>query len=123
MKQSIRVIITTLRGLKHRSTRVAPFEAHFGRCRNTALRNLVTKASQKNLGYHKILSALDALTITDKKPLISADADEQVPSDEEVYPRVRTVVNQNTAIAKAPLFLVDEAMLRGPPNVQRVQGM
>ena len=87
------------------------------------IRNLVTKASQKNLGYHKILSALDALTITDKKPLISADADEQVPSDEEVYPRVRTVVDKNTAIAKAPLFLDDEAMLRGPPTVQRVQGM
>ena len=53
MKQSIRAIITTLRGLKHRSTHVAPFEAHFGRCRNTALRNLVTKASRKNLGYPK----------------------------------------------------------------------
>ena len=82
MKQSIRAIITTLRGLKHRSTHVAPFEAHFGCCRNTALRNLVTKASRKNLGYHKILSSSDALTITDKKPLIGDDADENAPSDD-----------------------------------------
>ena len=66
------------------------------------------------------MSALDALTITDKKPLISDDADENVPSDDEVYPRKRTVVNKNSEIAKAPLFLDDEAMLRGPPNVEQM---
>ena len=80
LKESLSTIITTLRGIKHRSTQVAPFEAHFGRPMNTALRNLVTTAARTNLTYKKILYALDSLTILDNQPIVSNELDDNTPS-------------------------------------------
>ena len=101
LKDSLITIITTIRGLKHRSTQVAPFEAYF---------------LSGNLSYNNILCALDALTITDKKPLISEDADDDTSSDEEISTRRQVVESRNTKIAQSPLFLNETTMIQNPQD-------
>ena len=47
INESIRLIPNT-------TTKIKPFEAHFGRPPNTELSNIITKQSSKNLSYNKI---------------------------------------------------------------------
>ena len=57
-------IIENIRLIPNRTTKITPFEAHFGRNSNTALSNMLTKPSIKNLSYHKLKSrCLDKRTL------------------------------------------------------------
>ena len=57
-------IIENIRLIPNRTTKITPFEAHFGRKPNTALSNMLTKPSIKNLSYHKLKSrCLDKRTL------------------------------------------------------------
>ena len=49
-------IIENIRLIPNRTTKITPFEAHFGRKPNTALSNMLTKPAIKNLSYHKLKS-------------------------------------------------------------------
>ena len=48
--------IGNIRLIPNRTTKVTPFEAHFGRKPNRELANMLTKPSTKNLSYHKLKS-------------------------------------------------------------------
>ena len=47
-------IIESIRLIPNITTRIRPFEAHFGRPPNTDLSNIITKPSSKNLSYKQI---------------------------------------------------------------------
>ena len=46
-------IIENIRLIPNATTKVTPFEAHFGRKSNTEISNIITKPSHKNLTYSK----------------------------------------------------------------------
>ena len=48
-------IIENIRLIPNKTTKVIPFEAHFGRKPNTELSNMLTKPSIKNLSYKKLI--------------------------------------------------------------------
>ena len=48
-------IIENIRLIPNKTTKVTPFEAHFGRKPNTKLSNMLTKPSIKNLSYKKLI--------------------------------------------------------------------
>ena len=48
-------IIENIRLIPNKTTKVTPFEAHFGRKPNTELSNMITKPSIKNLSYKKLI--------------------------------------------------------------------
>ena len=61
--KAIKQIISDLRITKQKTTKITPFEAHFGRPANTPLRNISTSPSSLNLTYEKIINHyLDADT-------------------------------------------------------------
>ena len=47
-------IIENIRLIPNTTTRITPFEAHFGRTANTQLTNILKKPNRKNLSYNKI---------------------------------------------------------------------
>ena len=47
-------IIQNIRLIPNTTTKITPFEAHFGRKPNTAISNITTKTSHKNLSYKKL---------------------------------------------------------------------
>ena len=47
-------MIENIRLIPNTTTKITPFEAHFGRKQNTAISNIATKTSHKNLSYKKI---------------------------------------------------------------------
>ena len=49
-------IIENIKLIPNTTTRITPFEAHFGRLPNTQLTNILTKRNSKNLNYGKIKS-------------------------------------------------------------------
>ena len=49
-------IIENIRLIPNRTTKITPFEAHFGKKPNTALSNMLTKPTTKNLSYNKLKS-------------------------------------------------------------------
>ena len=51
---SIKSIISDLRLTEQKTTKITPFEAHFGRSANTPLKNNSTALSSLNLTYEKI---------------------------------------------------------------------
>ena len=56
--------LENIRLIPNRTTKITPFEAHFGRKPNTALSNMLTKPAIKNLSYHKLKSrCLDKRTL------------------------------------------------------------
>ena len=62
--KAIKQIISDLRITKQKTTKITPFEAHFGRPANTPLRNISTSPSSLNLTYEKIINHyLDADTV------------------------------------------------------------
>ena len=62
--KAIKQIISGLRITKQKTTKITPFEAHFGRPANTPLRNISTSPSSLNLTYEKIINHyLDADTV------------------------------------------------------------
>ena len=54
--KAIKQIISDLRITKQKTTKITPFEAHFGRPANTPLRNISTSPSNLNLTYEKIIN-------------------------------------------------------------------
>ena len=61
---TIKQIISYLRLTKQKTTKITPFEAHFGRPSNTPLKNISTVPSSLNLIYEKIFNQyLDANTV------------------------------------------------------------
>ena len=62
--KAIKQIVSDLRLTKQKTTKITPFEAHFGRPANTPLRNISTVPSSLNLTYEKIINHyLDADTV------------------------------------------------------------
>ena len=62
--KAIKQIISDLRITRQKTTKIKPFEAHFGRPANTPLRNISTSPSSLNLTYEKIFNHyLDADTV------------------------------------------------------------
>ena len=53
---AIKQIISDLRLTKQKTTKITPFEAHFGRPANTPLKNIRTVPSSLNLTYEKIIN-------------------------------------------------------------------
>ena len=54
--KAIKQIVSDLRLTKQKTTKITPFEAHFGRPANTPLRNISTLPSSLNLTYEKIVN-------------------------------------------------------------------
>ena len=62
--KAIKQIVSALRLAKQKTTKISPFEAHFGRPADTSLRNISTTPSSLNLTYEKIINHyLDADTV------------------------------------------------------------
>ena len=62
--KAIKQIVSALRLTRQKTTKITPFEAHFGRPANTPLRNISTNPSSLNLTYEKIIyHYLDADTV------------------------------------------------------------
>ena len=53
---AIKIIFSDLRLTKQKTTKITPFEAHFGRPANTPLKNISTAPSSLNLTYEKIFN-------------------------------------------------------------------
>ena len=65
IKAALKSIIYQLRICKHRTTKLSPFESHFGRKANTPLSNICTQPKSSDLSYEKILNHyLDEETVT-----------------------------------------------------------
>ena len=63
--KAIKQIVSDLRLTKQKTTKITPFEAHFGRPANTPLRNISILPSSLNLTYEKIVNHyLDAETVS-----------------------------------------------------------
>ena len=61
---AVEQIISDLRLTKQKTTKITPFEAHFGRPANTPLKKISTASSSLNLTYEKIINHfLDADTV------------------------------------------------------------
>ena len=56
IKAALKSIIYQLRICKHKTTKVSPFEPHFGRKANTSLSNISTQPKSSDLSYEKILN-------------------------------------------------------------------
>ena len=54
--KAIKQIVSALRLTRQKTTKITPFEAHFGRPANTLLRNISTNPSGLNLAYEKIIN-------------------------------------------------------------------
>ena len=62
--QVIKLLVSALRSTKQKTTKITPFEAHFGSSANTPLRNISTTPSSLNLTCEKIINHyLDANTV------------------------------------------------------------
>ena len=56
LSEKLANIIENIRPIPNATTKVTPFEAHFGRKPNTEISNIITKPSHKNLAYNKLRS-------------------------------------------------------------------
>ena len=56
LSEGVANIIENIRLIPNATTKISPFEAHFGRKPNTEISNIVTKPSRKNLSYNKLRS-------------------------------------------------------------------
>ena len=54
--KAIKQIVSDLQLTKQKTTKITPFEAHFGRPANTPLRNFSTLPSSLNLTYEKFIN-------------------------------------------------------------------
>ena len=65
IKAALKSNIYHLRICKHRTTKLSPFECHFGRKANTPLSNICTQPKSSDLSYENILNHfLDEETVT-----------------------------------------------------------
>ena len=65
IKAALKSIIYQLRICKHKTTKLSPFDSHFGRNTNTPLSNISTKPHSSDLSYENIVNHyLDEETVT-----------------------------------------------------------
>ena len=86
LEHSLYAIIKRLRISKQKTIDITPFEAHFGRKRNTTISSITTKPNNKNLNYNKIIKHyLDEDTIPGRAYLTEEQwADTAICSDTEI---------------------------------------
>ena len=100
----IAYIIENIKLIPNTTTRITPFEAHFGRPPNTQLTNILTKPSSKNLNYEIIKSFY-----LDKKKLKRAMLSEMAiwnndsNSEPQVNIQYRSDTNSDTDSDNQPL--------------------
>ena len=75
-------IIQSIRLIINRITKIAPFEAHFGRKPNNALSNIVTKLNKQNLSYKQIKNFASDRRLL-KQPVLSPAAILDMDQDSE----------------------------------------
>ena len=56
LSSRIASVIGNIRLISNKTTKITPFEAHFGRKPNTELANMITKPSIRSLPYKKLKS-------------------------------------------------------------------
>ena len=84
IKAALKSIIYQLRICKHKTTKLSPFESHFGHKANTPLRNISTQPKSSDLSYDKILNHyLDEETLTPNE-LLPEEHWGNSRSDEEI---------------------------------------
>ena len=84
IKAALKSIIYQLRICKHKTTKLSPFESHFGRKANTPLSNISTQPKSSDLSYEKILNHyLDEETVTPNE-LLPEEHWGNIRSDDEV---------------------------------------
>ena len=84
IKAALKSIIYQLRICKHKTTKLSPFESHFGRKANTPLSNISTQPKSSDLSYEKILNHyLDEETVTPNE-LLPEDHWGNSRSDDEI---------------------------------------
>ena len=84
IKAALKSIIHQLRICKHKTTKLSPFESHFGRKANTPLSNISTQPKSSDLSYEKILNHyLDEETVTPNE-LLPEEHWGNSPSDDEI---------------------------------------
>ena len=69
VKYALGIIIHQLWICKQKTTKISPFEAHFGRKPNTPLSVISTKPKLSNLSYESIVNHLDEDTVTPEEIL------------------------------------------------------
>ena len=84
IKAALKSIIYQLRICKHKTTKLSPFESHFGRKANTPLSNISTQPKSSDVSYEKILNHyLDEETVTPNE-LLPEDHWGNSTSDDEI---------------------------------------
>ena len=84
IKAALKSIIYQLRICKHKTTKLSPFESHFGRKANTPLSNKSTKPNSSDLSYEKNLNHyLDEEAVTPNE-LLSEEHWGDDRSDDEI---------------------------------------
>ena len=82
-------IIQSIRLIPNRITKIAAFEAHFGRKPNTALSNIVTKPSKQNLSYKQIKNYASDRRLLKQSILTTGDMEQESEPELLDAPRVR----------------------------------
>ena len=98
-------LIKTLRITPNATTKINPFEAHFGRRPNTPLTNISTSPKLSNLSWENTkLSCLDEKVLT--KPALSAEAmwDRENNSDDELDLVYKGTDARNTKTKRSPIL-------------------
>ena len=113
---AIKQIISDLRLTKQKTTKITPFEAHFGRPANTPLKNIRTVPSSLNLTYEKIINHyLDADTVPaddffDELGWVNPDSDLEIeknmcPAQQDAGRRYRDSDNKESRFIIPPKIL------------------
>ena len=94
------VLIKTLRITPNATTKITPFEAHFGRKLNTPLSNIATSPKSSNLSWENIkLACLDQKLLTN--PALTAEAmwNRDINSEDELDINYREKQNDSQLVA------------------------
>ena len=97
-------LIQIIRLIPNRITKIAPFEAHFGRKPNTGLSNIATKPSKQNLSYKQIKNFASDRRLL-KQPVLTPAAiwDMDQDSEPEFNIQYREAAQRNPNLVTAPL--------------------
>ena len=116
--EKITEIIESIRLIPNRITKIAPFQAHFGRPKNTELSNILTTSNTKNLSYNNIKSfyidkrllhnpSLTPAAIWDRDTNSEINLDIQYQQDEQTHQESQSEESQASDTSESdnvPLF-------------------
>ena len=116
--EKITEIIESIRLIPNRITKIGPFQAHFGRPKNTELSNILTIPNTKNLSYNNIKSfyldkrllqnpSLTPAAIWDRDTNSEINLDIQYRQDEPTHQESQSEVSQSSDTSEsdnAPLL-------------------